>query len=87
MPADSFHNVVALTGEDLVYLTAKDTTFGIHGIPRTARRTGGFYDPAMARRQKRTAEAAPPKPAASAPQHPRKELHVQEMDMESTARN
>ncbi len=45
MPADSMHNVIALTGEDLVYLTAKDTTFGIHGIPGDGRNTGGFYEP------------------------------------------
>ncbi len=43
MPADSLHNVVALPGEDLAYLTAKDTTFGIHGIPADGKKTGGFY--------------------------------------------
>jgi len=45
IPPDALHNMVATTDEDLVYLVAKDTSFGIHGIPEDGQKTGAHYEP------------------------------------------
>jgi hypothetical protein len=37
--------MVATTKEDVVYYVAKDTTFGIHGIPEDGGKTGAHYEP------------------------------------------
>ena len=45
IPSDALHNVVARTGEDVVYMVAKDTSFGIHGIPEDGKKSGPHYEP------------------------------------------
>lgn len=45
IPANALHSMVATTDEDVKYLVAKDTTFGIHGIPEDGKKTGGYYEP------------------------------------------
>ena len=45
IPADKLHSMVATADEELVYFVAKDTTFGIHGIPEDGQKTGAHYEP------------------------------------------
>lgn len=45
IPPNALHSMVATTGGDLVYLVAKDTSFGIHGIPEDGKKTGAHVEP------------------------------------------
>lgn len=45
IPPDALHSMVAMTDEELIYLVAKDTSFGIHGIPEDGKKTGAHYEP------------------------------------------
>ena len=45
IPADALHSMVAAADEDLVYYVAKDTSWGIHGIPADGKKTGAHYEP------------------------------------------
>jgi len=45
IPVNALHSMVAATEEDIVYYVAKDTTFGIHGIPEDGKKTGAHYEP------------------------------------------
>ena len=52
IPPDALHSMVATTDEDLVYLVAKDTSFGIHGIPEDGQKTGAHYEPGFGPKNK-----------------------------------
>ena len=45
IPADKLHSMVATEDEELVYLVAKDTSFGIHGVPEDGLKSGAHYEP------------------------------------------
>lgn len=47
IPSNALHSMVAASEaqEDLIYLVAKDTSFGIHGIPEDGKKTGAHFDP------------------------------------------
>jgi quercetin dioxygenase-like cupin family protein len=52
IPVNALHSMVATTQEDVVYYVAKDTTFGIHGIPEDGEKTGAHYEPGYAPEKK-----------------------------------
>ncbi len=45
IPPNALHNMVATTDEDVQYFVAKDTTYGIQGIPADGKKTGGYFEP------------------------------------------
>jgi len=47
IPSNALHNMVADTEEDLIYYVAKDTSFGIHGIPEDGKKTGAYIEPGL----------------------------------------
>ena len=45
IPSNALHSMVAAPEEDVIYFVAKDTSFGIHGIPEDGGKTGAYYEP------------------------------------------
>lgn len=45
IPSNALHDVVARAEGDVVYFVAKDTSFGIHGIPEDGKKSGAHYEP------------------------------------------
>ena len=45
IPANALHNTVATSDGDVTYYVAKDTSWGIAGIPADGKKTGPQYEP------------------------------------------
>ncbi|MBA7657604.1 hypothetical protein ES703_65543 [subsurface metagenome] len=43
VPSNALHSIVATTDEDVQFFVAKDTSWGITGIPENGEKSGGYY--------------------------------------------